>query len=166
MSRDAFLVPVTSPEFERTVSSPINLTELPIHTSTLDDLNTPENVRIWGVKNSNLNKKFYSKMIEEDYLLFYHNDHYRYFGRVGHKFESDVVSREYWGDISADMLYTVTDFKSIDVSREALNEICGYKATFQPQSIRRMSNKAYRGIRREYDSIGKFVSKPRKEDEL
>lgn len=165
MSRDAFLVPVTSPEFDRTVASPINLTELPIHMSTLDEIDTPENVRVWGVKNSNLNKKFYGKMTEGDYLFFYHNDHYRYFGRAGHKFESDIVSREYWGDISADMLYTITDFKNIDVSRKALNEVCGYKTNYQPQSIRRTSNKAYRGIRREYNSIEKFVSKPRKEAE-
>ena len=165
MSRDAFLVPVTFPKFERTVTSPVNLTELPIHMSTFDEADRPENVRIWGVKNSNLNKKFYDNMIKGDYLLFYHNDHYRYFGRVGHKFESDIISREYWGDISADMLYTVTDFKNIDVSREALNEVCGYKANYQPQSIRRMSNKAYRGIRTEYDSIEKFVSEQTKRAE-
>jgi hypothetical protein len=117
------------------------------------------------VKNSKLNKKFYDKMTEGDYLLFYHNDHYRYFGRAGHKFESDVISREYWGDISADMLYTITVFENIDVSREALNEVCDYKPNYQPQSIRRMSNEAYRSIRREYDSVKEFVSKPRKEIE-
>lgn len=165
MSRDAFLVPVISPEFDRTVTSPTNLTELPIHTSTIDKMNTPENVRVWGVKNSNLNKKFYDKMTKGDYLFFYYNDHYPYFGRAGHKFESGVISREYWGDISADMLYTITDFSDIDVSREALNEACGYKSNHQPQSIRRMSNKAYRGIRRKYDSIEKFVSKSREKAE-
>jgi hypothetical protein len=165
MSRDVFLIPVTFPEFERTVTSPVNLTELPIPTSTFDEVDRPENVRIWGVKNSNLNKKFYDKMTEGDYLFFYHNDHYRYFGRAGHKFKSDIISREYWGNISADMLYTITDFKNIDVSRKALNEVCDYKANYQPQSIRRMSNKAYRGIRREYDSIEEFVSTQRKKAE-
>jgi hypothetical protein len=165
MSRDAFLIPVTSPEFERTVTSPVNLTELPIHTSDLDGVDTPENVRIWGVKNSNLNKKFYDKMTEGDYLLFYHDDHYRYFGQAGYKFESNVISREYWGDISADMLYSVINFKNIDVSREALNEVCDYKANYQPQSIRRMSNKAYRSIRSEYDSIEEFVSKQSEKSE-
>lgn len=117
------------------------------------------------MKNSNLNKKFYDKMTEGDYLLFYHNDHYQYFGRAGYKFESDVISKEYWGDISADMLYAVTDFKNIDVSRKALNEVCGYKANYQPQSIRRMSNKAYQGIRRKYDSVEEFASKPRTKPE-
>ncbi len=165
MSRDAFLVPITFPEFERTVISPVNLPELPIHTSALDEVDTAENVRIWGVKNSKLNKKFYDKMTEGDYLIFYHDDHYRFFGRVWNKFKSNVISREYWCDISADMLYTITDFKDIDVDREVLNEACDYKTTYQPQSIRRMSNSAYREIRREYDSIEQFVSKPRKRAE-
>lgn len=165
MSRNAFLVPVTSPEFDRTVTSSTNLTELSIHTSTLNEIDTPENVRIWGVKNSNLNKKFYEKMTEEDYLLFYYNDHYRYFGQAGYKFESDVISREYWGNISADMLYTITDFKHIDVSREVLNETCDYKTNYQPQSIRRMSNSAYRGIIRKYGSIEEFISKSTKRAE-
>jgi hypothetical protein len=162
MSQDAFLIPVTFPEFKRTVTSPINLTELPIHNSTLNEVDTPENARIWGVKHGNLNKKFYDKMTEGDYLFFYHNDHYRYFGRVEHKFQNDVISRKYWGDISADMLYTITDFNNIDVSREALNEACEYKVNYQPQSIRRISNKAYRRLRRKYNPIEEFVSEPRK----
>lgn len=158
MSRDAFLVPITFPEFERTVISPLDLTELPIHTSALDEVDRAENVRIWGVKNSKLNKKFYDKMTVGDYLIFYRNDHYRYFGRVGHKFDSDVISQRYWYDISADMLYTIADFKHIDVARKVLNEACDYKAAYQPQSIQRMSNSAYREIRREYGSIEQFVS--------
>ena len=165
MSRDVFLIPVTFPEFKRTVTSPVNLTELPIHKSTLDEMDTPENARIWGVKNSNMNKKFYKKMAEGDYLFFYYDDHYPYFGRVGHKFQSDVISREYWGDISADMLYMITDFNNIDVSCETLNEACEYKANYRPQSIHRISNKAYRRLRRKYDSIENFVSKSREQAE-
>jgi hypothetical protein len=159
MSQDAFLVPVTSPEFERTIISPINLTELPIHASTLEKIDTPENVRIWGVKNSDLNRKFYDKMTKGDYLLFYYDDHYRYFGRAGHKFKNDIISRKYWGGISADMLYTIRDFKHIDVSRESLNEVCDYKSNYQPQSIRRINNRAYRDIRIEYGSFEDFVLK-------
>ena len=165
MSRDAFLVPVTSPEFNRTVTSPVNLTELPMKQSTLEKVDMPEKAQIWGVKNSNLNKKFYDKMTNGDYLFFYHDDHYRYFGRAGYKFVNNIISKEYWGDISADMLYTITEFNNIDVSREALNKACGYKTNYQPQSIRRMSNKAYQSLRREYGSINEFVSKPRKKME-
>jgi hypothetical protein len=101
-------------------------------------------------------------MTEGDYLLFYQNDHYPYFGRTGHKFNSDVISREYWGNIQADMLYTIKEFKKIDISRKALNEASGYKTNYQPQSIKRMSNKAYRNIRTEYDSVEKLVSNSRR----
>lgn len=113
---------------------------------------------MWGVKNSQLNKKFYDKMDEDDYLLFYHNDEYRYFGKVGQKFRSDKVSKRYWGDISADMLYTIDSFKKINLSRERLNSICEYKQSYQPQSIRRISNKAYRRLKREYGSIEQLAA--------
>jgi hypothetical protein len=157
MSQDAFLIPVTSPEFERTITSPIDLTELPIPNSTIQEIDTPENVRIWGVKNSSLNRKFYDKMTVGDYLIFYYDDHYRYFGRAGHKFKTDIISKEYWGNISADMLYTIRDFEHIDIPRESLNQVCDYKSNYQPQSIRRINNKAYRAIRMEYGSIEDFI---------
>lgn len=165
MSRDLFLVPVTYPEFERTVISQIDLSGLPIHQSTLSELERPERVRVWGVKNSQLNKTFYGKMRENDYLLFYHKDKYRYFGKVGNKFQSGKVSEQYWGGIDADMLYAIDCFKIIDIHRKTLNDICGYKSTYQPQSIRRTSNKAYRRLKREYGTIEQLVMESNEEIE-
>jgi putative restriction endonuclease len=157
MSRDVFLVPVTQPEFERTAQSPIDLTELSIPADTLSELENPEEVRVWGVKNSQLNREFYNKMNQGDALLFYHRDEYRYFGIAGCKFQNEEISEEYWGGISADMLYEIKSFRPISVSRERLNNACDYKESYQPQSIRRMSNTAYRQIRRQYGDIETFI---------
>lgn len=158
MSQDAFLVPITFPEFERTVITPVDITQLPIDNSKLDQISNPEQTRVWGVKNSTLNKRFYDKMSEGDYLLFYFEDEYEYFGRVENKLESSSISDEYWSGIEADMLYTITSFEEISLSRESLNQACEYKEAYQPQSIRRISNKAYLNIVRSYGSVEDLIS--------
>lgn len=157
MSKDVFLVPVTFPEFERTVLNTIDISKIRVNSSAVKKIPNPTSTRVWGVKNSTLNKRFYDKMDSEDLLLFYHNDKYRYAGKVGEKFESNIVSNEFWSGIDADLLYTIDSFAPINLPREKLNKICEYKTSFQPQSIRRISNSAYRNIRMKEDSIDEFI---------
>ncbi|MFK5604894.1 hypothetical protein [Haloferax volcanii] len=157
MSKDVFLVPITFPEFERTVLNKIDLTKFHVDDLIVGEVPSPTSTRVWGVKNSTLNKRFYDKMESGDWLLFYHDDKYRYAGKVGVKFESGLISDEFWSGIDADMLYTVDSFAEIDLSRERLNQVCEYKKSFQPQSIRRISNRAYRNIRLKESSVDEFV---------
>lgn len=157
MSKDIFLVPITFPEFGRTVSSPIDLSNFRVDDEVMRETPDPASTRVWGVKNSTLNKRFYDKMTSGDLLLFYHDDKYRYAGEVGQKFENKEISDEFWSGIAADLLYTVDSFSEIDLSRKRLNKACEYKESFQPQSIRRISNNAYRNIRLKENSIWDFI---------
>ncbi|MFC7070592.1 hypothetical protein ACFQL9_13140 [Halobaculum lipolyticum] len=162
MAKNIFLVPVTLPEFKRSVYNKIDLSRLPIEEDTLSNVESPDGTRVWGVKNSQLNKKFYDKMTSGDHLLFYSDDKYRYYGTVGSKFSSNSVSREYWGDITADLLYTVERFTEIELSREKLNEACGYKLAYQPQSIRRISSSASWELRKEHGKVEDFINSVRR----
>lgn len=159
MSQDAFLIPVTFPEFKRTVLSPVDLTGLSLHPSVLNKIDEPESSRVWGVKNSNSNKKFYRNMGSGDDLLFYNKTMYEYAGKLKQKFKTNAISDEYWNGIQANMLYTISEFKKIDLPCEDLNEASDYKSNYQPQSITRMGNKAHWRVRSEHGSMEAFISK-------
>lgn len=157
MSENIFLSPVVYPEFERTVVNPINLAECIAQSEVLEKVQNPKNTRVWGIKESRLNRNFYNQMTEDDVVLFYNSEEYIYYARVKACFESQEVSRRYWGDIPAKLLYSVRDLTEIGLPKETLNDTFGYKQGYLPQSVRVVANKPMRKMKQEYGTLQGFL---------
>mgnify|MGYP007042725952 CR=1 FL=1 len=158
MKENLFLIPVVYPEFKRTVENRIDLTDCSINSDVLAKFEDPMNVRVWGVKDSNLNRKFYKKMKEDDILLFYNSGDYIFEGRVGEKFQTREVSRRYWEDIPATLLYSIRDLDQIELPKEALNRACEYKENYQPQSLRSVDTQPLWKLEQKHGSVEEFLS--------
>lgn len=143
-----FLLPVDMGMFSRTVSEPV-VWEAGSGDSEVE-------VRVWGVKDSRLNETFYGKMNPGDLVLFYNQGEYIGCGRVGEKFSSQQFSDTYWDGISAENLFTVVSYQDVNLDKETVNDIFGYKPNHQPQSILRVSSKAKWNMRTEYSSVDEF----------
>lgn len=143
-----FLLPVNMEMFSKTVSEPVEW-----EVGSSDD--TAE-VRVWGVKDSRLNETFYEKMNSGDLVLFYNRGEYIGCGRVGKKFRSQQFSNTYWDGISAENLFTIVSYQAVDLDKETVNNIFGYKPNHQPQSILRVSSKAKWNMRTKYSSVNEF----------
>lgn len=150
--------PVVYPEFERTVVNPINLAECIAQSEVLGRVQNPENARVWGTKESRLNRNFYNQMTEADMVLFYNSEEYIYYAKVEARFESQEVSRRYWGDIPAKLLYSVRNLTEISLPKETLNDTFGYKQGYLPQSIRVVANKPMRKMKQEYGTAQDFLN--------
>ena len=161
MKENLFLVPVVYPEFERTVEDPIDLTGFSISSNNLSDLTDPKETRIWGVRDSSLNRRFYQKMMPRDILLFYNSGDYIYKGRVGAKFQSQEISRQYWDDIPANLLYSVKDLEKLSLPKEYLNEACEYKINYQPQSLRIVDTQPLWKLERKHGTVQDFLAEYR-----
>lgn len=148
MASSIFLIPVDLDLFEETVISPISDEEIGI------DHSSP--VRIWGVRNSKLNKKFYQKIREGDLLLFYNQGDYISVGTAGRKFVDKKVPKKYWNRLDADLLFEINQFSEIQVPSSDINQLLGYKPNYRPQSIRRVSNSSRRELLTEFESVSDF----------
>jgi hypothetical protein len=158
MRENLFLVPVVYPEFEKTVENPIDIYSCSFSSRITKELDNPENVRVWGVKESNMNKKFYDRLEKGDILLFYNSGKYIYHGEVGEKFQSQEISKQYWENIPASLLYSVNNLTPLDLPKEVLNRACDYKENYQPQAISIVDNKPVWKLEQEHGSIENLLS--------
>lgn len=175
MNQKLFLVTYDSPNFHHTVTSPRfeeedMLDKIPELSVGTDEL------RIWGVKDGPRNESNYEKMQstggnnQGDQLLFYNNKKYQYAGKVGQKFRSDIISRDYWIEgTEASMLYTVEDLYEIDLSRKKLNNLLGYEREdnkeWWPQGLQRVKESKIEKIISEFGSVDDFVNEQVEENE-
>lgn len=130
---NVFLVPVDPGNFERTVASPVDLSE---HPDSPDGLPTEGEVRFWGVRDGKRNRQQFERMAPGDVVLFYRDGTYVGIGRVGAKVEDDGwASETFWDGAPAERLYTVTDYRAISVPRAAVNRIFDYGPDYTPQGL-------------------------------
>ena len=158
MKEKIYLIPVVYPEFKKSAENTIDITEYNIKSNTLKKLQNPRRSRIWGVKEGNQNKHFYQKMDKGDVLLFYNRDEYVYSGEVGVKFENQEISRHYWDGISANLLYSINDFQSLELPKEVINQACEYKEHYQPQSLSIVDTQPQWKLEQKYGSITDLLS--------
>lgn len=158
MTDNIFLVPVVFPEFRKSAENPIDLTEHNVKSTIINKLSRPKRTRVWGVKEGHQNRHYYKKMNKEDVLLFYNKGYYIYSGKVGVKFENHEISKHYWDNIPAKQLYSINNFQSIDLSKEVLNQACGYKLDYRPQSSKIVDTQPQWKLKQEYGSISNFLS--------
>lgn len=126
-----FLVPIETANFERTVSSPVDLGE---HQDRPDPLPETGEVRIWGAEGGTRSVETFERMLPGDLLLFYHDATYVGVGRVGRTFEDEAgwASETFWEDAPSHHVYTVTDFALIEVPRAAVNRLFDYGPDYSP----------------------------------
>ena len=135
MSANVFLVPVTPENFDRTVASPVDLTDYDDRPESLADL---DEARLWALGDESGSDSTFERMSEGDLLLFYHDDEYVGTGRVGTAFEDADrwVSGTFWTAFPATRIYTVESFTPVSVPKRAVNRIFDYSETYTPGFMR------------------------------
>lgn len=148
MSSDVFLIPVDVQMFSETVSNPVSTENLPSQFT--------QPTRIWGIRDSELNRQFYAKLDRGDILVFYNGGQYIGVGIAGEKFQSSEFTDTYWGEFQAELLFEVDAFDSIEMPVENVNAAFEYEPTHIPQSLRRVSNTAHRTMCNKLGSADEF----------
>lgn len=77
-----------------------------------------------------------------DPLLVYRNSTSQYHatGRVGAFWRTTYIRDEFWNGGPAIDIFAVEEYDEVDVSPETVNDILGYKETFWPQGLWRVSD--------------------------
>ena len=135
MSENVFLVPIDSENFDRTVRSPVDLTEYPDRPAALAD---HEEARLWAVGDDIGTGSTFEKMREGDLALFYTDGEYVATGRIGTTFEDGDrwASGSFWTAFPATRVYTVTDFNGVSAPKRAVNRIFDYASSYTPGFMR------------------------------
>lgn len=133
-----FLVSIDPANFERTVSSPVELAE---HPDRPGDLPEDGQVRIWGAEDGSRSVETFERMTPGDLVLFYDDGTYVGLGRVGLTLEdeSEWASETFWDDAGRAHLFTVTDFTPIRISRAAVNSLFDYGPNYSPGGLMRVA---------------------------
>ncbi|TKX61717.1 hypothetical protein EXE48_07920 [Halorubrum sp. ASP1] len=135
MSENVFLVPIDPENFDRTVRTPVDLTDYPDRPEPLADL---DEARLWAVDDDSGNGSTFEKMESGDLLLFYADDEYVATGRVGEAFadEDRWASGTFWTAFPTTRVYTVTDFGAVSAPKRAVNRIFDYSSSYTPGFMR------------------------------
>lgn len=139
MSTNVFLAPCDSPNFDETVSSPVDLDEFPDHPPEFDG-GTP--VRFWGVREGSQNRNSFEKMQSGDLVLFYQDGNYIATGRIGSTFEDERgwASTTFWGDAPTPLIYTIRNFHSVEVHKSSVNSVFDYVDDYNPDGLLRVAD--------------------------
>jgi len=126
-----FLVPIDGSNFERTVSSPVDLAD---HPDRPDVLPASGEVRLWGVEDGSRSVETFERMEEGDLLLFYEGGTYVGVGRSGLTFEDEDgwAGGTFWDDAAMEYVFTVTDFEPVSIPRAAVHRLFDYGADYAP----------------------------------
>ncbi|WP_418280927.1 hypothetical protein [Halorubrum sp. DTA98] len=135
MSENVFLVPIDPENFEKTVRSPVDLTDYSERPEPLADA---DEARLWAVDDDSGSGSTFERMSEGDLLLFYHDDEYVATGRIGTTFEDDDrwVSGTFWTAFPATRVYTVESFRAVSVPKRGVNRIFDYSDAYTPGFMR------------------------------
>lgn len=130
---NVFLAPADPGNFDRTVVSPVDLTDHPDRPGALADR---DSARFWGVRDGTRNRQQFERMAAGDVVLFYQEAEYVGVGRVGATFEDDGwASETFWRDAPAERVYVLDRFDAVSVPRSAVNRIFGYEPDYYPQGL-------------------------------
>lgn len=145
MTTSLFLVAVSFPNFDRTVTDPVTLSEFDPPPEVTRELPDDRPVRVWGTRKGGGNREQYAELAADDRLLFYHEDAYLATGRVGKTFTTPWISRTFWGYAPRELLYTVEDYRETDLAPETVNAALGFDAAFRPEGLHRVDDERVRG---------------------
>lgn len=133
-----FLVSIDPTSFERTVSSPVDLTA---HDDRPDALAGVESARLYAVPAGTRNEETVGRMLSGDLLLFYADGDYVGVGRVGSTLEADAewVGEVFDDDEASTHVVSVDNFAPLDVGRAAVNRLFDYGPSYVPQGLMRVA---------------------------
>lgn len=138
MASNVFLAACDPEYFDRTVRSPIDLSDDPDRPPALADV---ESVRLWGAHASGNEQTYFERMEPGDLVLFYHDGEYVGTGRIGTTFaDEDAWTTAFWNDTSFDLIYTIEDFTPVSVPRAAVNRIFDYSEGYSPGGLLRVAD--------------------------
>jgi len=134
---NVFLVPCDPENYDRTVRSPVDLTEYPDRPEPFSEMET---ARFWGAREGKGNRTYFEKMREGDLVLFYQKQQYIGVGFVGITFEDyrGWVRTTFWRDAPSQLIYTIEEFSPVAVPREKTNAIFDYANEYYPQGLTRV----------------------------
>lgn len=138
-----WLVPVDEDSFQRTMAEPIDLSDAPDKPEQF-----PDEARVWGVRTDPVqgswdrNRRNLGRMEPGDPLLVYRNEESRYTatGRVGQFWHTTYVRDEFWNGGPAIDIYTVEDYREVELDRQTVNRMLGYEENFWPQGLWRVAD--------------------------
>lgn len=130
-----FLVPIDQANFERTVSSSVDLTE---HEDRPEPLSERDEVRLWGADDGTRSVETFERMEPGDLLLFYDGGTYVGVGRVGATFEDESgwAAETFWDGAGMGHVFAVTDFAPLSIPRAAVHRLFDYGPDYSPGFIR------------------------------
>jgi len=158
MSKNVFLIPVKPENFDRTVRSPVDLSDYADRPAPLDDA---AEARLWAVADDSGNGSTFERMSEDDLLLFYYDDEYVATGRVGTTFEDDDrwVSGTFWTAFPATRIYTIESFTPISVPKRGVNRIFDYSASYTPGFMRVADSRVTRQLESIEAALEKYTER-------
>lgn len=137
-------------EFQRTVAQPIEIegNDIP------EELRDYEDVRVWGTTDGKRKRTQFNQMEIGD-LVFFHKDGIFFASaRVGQRFISSEVGDWVWDSPKSQLVYTVSEYSEMNLPREELWKVLGYKPTNRLQrSLVRISANARSSLLEKYNSV-------------
>lgn len=139
-----WLVPANERAYQRTLAESVDLSGWQDRPKSF-----PEQARVWGVRTDpdqgswERNRRSLERMARGDPLLVYRNGAGRYVaaGHVGPMAHTEYVRDTYWDGGPALDVYAVEEWDdSVDAAPEEVNELLGYKRSFRPQGLWRVSD--------------------------
>lgn len=138
-----WLIPVDERSFQQTLADPIEISE-----QDQKPDNFPDRARVWGVRTDleqgswERNRRNLDRMEVGDPLLIYRNSMSKYHakGRIGPFWHTTYIRDEFWNGGPAIDIFSVEEYEEIDVEPEQVDELLGYKDTFWPQGLWRVSD--------------------------
>ena len=127
---NVFVVAADEADFDATVASPVALDE---HEDAPDALSDQDSVRLWHVDED---ADLLDAMGPGDLVLFYRDGRYVGLGTVGATVHDDAgwAAGTLWADATSELLFTVEDYASVDLSRAAVHAIFDYSANYYPST--------------------------------
>lgn len=159
MAGDLYRVPVDYPNFERTVTDPVDLDAYDPPVDVTRELPELSGVRVWGTRKGDGNRDRYAGMATGDWTLFYHDGAYVAAGRVGIKFETPWISRTFWGYAPRQLLFTVESYRDLDADDGGVDERLDLHADPDPDRprVEPVDGDALDRLRADHGSVPGFL---------
>ena len=88
-----------------------------------------------------------------DLILFYRHGDFFSSGRVGRTVESEALADFLWTSPDSRLIYTVTGFEQITLSRQEVCDTLGYSENFIPRGFMQVSEAALSSLLQSHNSV-------------
>lgn len=132
-----FLVSIDPADFERTVASPVDLTDVD---GRPDALSAHDTTRLGIAPPGDRAAETFDRMGSGDLLLFYSEGGYVGVGRVGEPIDDGGWAADaFWTAEGSPLVYTVEGFVPLDIARAAVNRLFDYGGSYTPSGLMRVA---------------------------